>query len=276
MRIYSCYLLLLQNAQRAAGPNGPRTYVGISTDVARRLRQHNGELVGGATSTRLARGSTGVWVLKGFVQGFPDRSLATSFESAVKNKRPPATGPAKRRERMNVMLAEWNDAHQLCLEWCEPEHLPAAPLRPSRSPVMATATAGKTAKKVVVRATGTATTSRGRGRPSKAAQAIEEAGVDVNAVNKFVALATKRAAAAASKAVAAAKRSTRAILAVETTRAAIKSSTASKPSPFDGEPQPIGKRPLKRGRPTTKNRKAKPAASKLREAQTTPGTATPA
>jgi putative endonuclease len=31
---------------------GGRTYVGIATDVARRLRQHNGELAGGARATR--------------------------------------------------------------------------------------------------------------------------------------------------------------------------------------------------------------------------------
>ncbi len=40
-------------------PPAQRTYVGITVDVPRRLRQHNGEIVGGAISTRLVRGSTG-------------------------------------------------------------------------------------------------------------------------------------------------------------------------------------------------------------------------
>ena len=35
--------------------NGRRTYVGITNDLARRLQQHNGELPGGAKSTRGGR-----------------------------------------------------------------------------------------------------------------------------------------------------------------------------------------------------------------------------
>ena len=39
--------------------NGRRTYVGITTELERRLAQHNGELPGGAKSTRPGR----PWVL---------------------------------------------------------------------------------------------------------------------------------------------------------------------------------------------------------------------
>lgn len=129
MRGYACYLLCLQQTQHAALKLTPRTYVGISTDVARRLRQHNGELVGGATSTRLARGHSGVWVLHGFVTGFPDRSIATRFESAVKKARPLAVGLGQRRGRMSTMAREWSTTQQLALAWCDAEDLPPPLLR---------------------------------------------------------------------------------------------------------------------------------------------------
>lgn len=38
-----------------ANPAKPLTYVGITTDLARRLRAHNGELKGGARFTRRGR-----------------------------------------------------------------------------------------------------------------------------------------------------------------------------------------------------------------------------
>jgi structure-specific endonuclease subunit SLX1 len=55
MSTYVCYLLRLAKADSAAA----RTYVGITNNLTRRLRQHNGEIKGGALSTKMARGSTG-------------------------------------------------------------------------------------------------------------------------------------------------------------------------------------------------------------------------
>lgn len=60
-----------------------RTYVGISTDVARRLRQHNGELAGGARSTRPGR----PWRLGQVVGPVPTRGRAQSVEATVKRRR---------------------------------------------------------------------------------------------------------------------------------------------------------------------------------------------
>ncbi|XP_062197018.1 structure-specific endonuclease subunit slx1-like [Phragmites australis] len=59
----------------------PRTYVGVTTDFPRRLRQHNGELKGGAKAT--CAGSP--WNLACLIEGFASRSEACEFESKWKN-----------------------------------------------------------------------------------------------------------------------------------------------------------------------------------------------
>ncbi|WVZ54470.1 hypothetical protein U9M48_005257 [Paspalum notatum var. saurae] len=59
----------------------PRTYVGVTTDFPRRLRQHNGELKGGAKASSAGR----PWNLACLVEGFANRSEACEFESKWKN-----------------------------------------------------------------------------------------------------------------------------------------------------------------------------------------------
>lgn len=62
--------------------NGTRTYVGSTTDVYRRLRQHNGEIVGGARSTK----GKGPWTVVCYVSGFDGRSSACRWEKLVKSR----------------------------------------------------------------------------------------------------------------------------------------------------------------------------------------------
>ena len=57
-----------------------RTYVGVTVDVPRRLRQHNGELVGGAKSTRPFR----PWGLVKTHGPYKNRSEAQVVEAQVK------------------------------------------------------------------------------------------------------------------------------------------------------------------------------------------------
>lgn len=72
MSTWYAYLLRSQSASR--------TYVGVSTDPERRLRQHNGELVRGARSTRVGR----PWELAALRGPFLDRSEAQRQEAAWK------------------------------------------------------------------------------------------------------------------------------------------------------------------------------------------------
>jgi len=67
---YVCYLIVSKVTRR--------TYVGCTNNVKRRLRQHNGEIKGGARYTQLGR----PWEIKFLVCGFgPSRSLACKFET---------------------------------------------------------------------------------------------------------------------------------------------------------------------------------------------------
>lgn len=65
-----------------------RTYLGITNHPIRRLRQHNGELVGGARYTKMFK-RDGQWVYRKRIQ-FGTKREALSFERTAKNiqKRP--------------------------------------------------------------------------------------------------------------------------------------------------------------------------------------------
>lgn len=56
-----------------------RLYTGITTDIKRRLRQHNGELVGGARYTRAGR----PWIVV-YTEEFKGQGEALKREAAIK------------------------------------------------------------------------------------------------------------------------------------------------------------------------------------------------
>lgn len=100
---FICYIL--QSVPRASN-----TYVGITNHWERRLRQHNGELVGGARRTRGLR----PWRRVAYICGFADRNAAERFEWSMhhprkRRLRPPHRGVAGRLHCARQLLAraEW-------------------------------------------------------------------------------------------------------------------------------------------------------------------------
>jgi len=72
------YLLLSKSYEL-----GKRTYVGITTDMNRRLKQHNGELMGGSKYTRAYR----PYEVAYFLDNIPNRSIASKFEYDIKQQK---------------------------------------------------------------------------------------------------------------------------------------------------------------------------------------------
>lgn len=70
--MYSCYILESEH----------HSYVGSTNNISRRLRQHNGEIVGGAKANRGKKS----W-FAAVVSGFPDQRSALQFEWALKHFR---------------------------------------------------------------------------------------------------------------------------------------------------------------------------------------------
>lgn len=70
---FFCYML--QSADKK------RTYIGATVNPNRRLRQHNGEIVGGARATHRVAGE---WTRVVLVSGFPTWPAALQFEWAWK------------------------------------------------------------------------------------------------------------------------------------------------------------------------------------------------
>jgi predicted GIY-YIG superfamily endonuclease len=70
---YSCYCLYSLNTKYLS-----ETYVGVTNDLERRLRQHNGELVGGAKKTKKRR----PWEYAIQIHGFTNQTMAMKFEFA--------------------------------------------------------------------------------------------------------------------------------------------------------------------------------------------------
>ena len=88
-RTIVCYLLVPRE--------GRRTYIGATVDLERRLRQHNGQIRGGARATCGNR----PWRVCCYVVGFLEWREALSFEWHWKKR---ARGLSARLARMHELL----------------------------------------------------------------------------------------------------------------------------------------------------------------------------
>lgn len=76
------------------------TYVGATIDLDRRLRQHNGELVGGAKATKIKVNKGETWIRACYISEFPSWQAALQFEWRWKRlgrKFPKRMNPLERR-----------------------------------------------------------------------------------------------------------------------------------------------------------------------------------
>jgi len=56
------------------------SYIGATVDLNRRLRQHNGEIVGGAVATKIQVNKGEVWQRACYIKGMPDWRTALQVE----------------------------------------------------------------------------------------------------------------------------------------------------------------------------------------------------
>jgi len=101
--MWYCYML------EAIG--GGRTYVGATVNPTRRLRQHNGELAGGARATKGR-----AWTRRFLVGGFADERAALRFEWRWKwltRQAPGDTWLERRTHALSLLLSDFEEIEVL-------------------------------------------------------------------------------------------------------------------------------------------------------------------
>ena len=117
---WSCYII----------ENRGYTYVGVSNNVEKRLRAHNGEIKGGAKYTT-SKGQG--WKHICLIHGFPTKIESMQFEWALKHIKPRnAGGIINRIKKLKTLLnkTKWTSKAPyaatcpLILEWTEKKYRP--------------------------------------------------------------------------------------------------------------------------------------------------------
>lgn len=92
-----------------------RTYIGITNNLTKRLRQHNGEIGGGAKATRGKK-----WDLVCYVKGFPRPRETRQFEWKMHHRR--ARGFEQRKQALSDVLSMERFTSK-CIPTCEMPNL---------------------------------------------------------------------------------------------------------------------------------------------------------
>jgi len=99
--MYFCVYLLINT-------DNNKTYIGITNNINRRIRQHNKELVGGAKYTTINKGN-GSWIYYGFINNLT-KNISLSLEKKIKIKsRKECGNPLKKRlNAIDFIIKEYN------------------------------------------------------------------------------------------------------------------------------------------------------------------------
>jgi predicted GIY-YIG superfamily endonuclease len=106
-------------------PRPMRTYAGVTNNILRRIRQHNGEIVGGACATKTTR----PWELYAIVHGFGEdkcRALRCEWFTKVKHYRaslgvPGSNGVSRRRFLIKHAMSKCREGAKLHARMMAPE-----------------------------------------------------------------------------------------------------------------------------------------------------------
>ena len=128
---YNCYIIYNDNY----------SYVGITNNLNRRIRQHNQIIKGGAKYTSLINTRmTTNWNYACYVSGFKNKIDALRFEWALKHVKPKnKTGIKNRLDKLIILLnkAKWtskspeSNNYKLIVYWCDFLLIPEDILVPS-------------------------------------------------------------------------------------------------------------------------------------------------
>lgn len=97
-------IYLLQNTVNTC------TYVGITNNLKRRIRQHNGELVGGAKYTKRVK-SDGEWVVFGTINNL-SKKQALSLEKKIQIRSRKTKGSTPLERRLNCIAKLLEEEYQ--------------------------------------------------------------------------------------------------------------------------------------------------------------------
>ena len=112
---YNCYIIF----------NGNFSYVGITNNLKRRIRQHNQEIKGGAKYTRMIGPG---WNFACYISGFKTKNDALKFEWALKHVKPKKLGGIENRvDKLFKLIYKkyWTKNspcsinYKLTINWCE-------------------------------------------------------------------------------------------------------------------------------------------------------------
>ena len=112
-----CYIL------RSLHPRHPNsTYIGYTIDPKRRLRQHNGEICGGAKTTQSKR----PWEMVAFISGFPDETSALQLEWCLHHPRKALRGRMHNSNQTKVVGVNRRSRDLMEIlqkdKWCRNSH----------------------------------------------------------------------------------------------------------------------------------------------------------